>query len=113
MTDREGLMLLLVGLLLAYFLYFWYSSKELFNADGTTVVPLDEPDYGLRGDLLERRPISDYFIRNDRQIRLNDSGGMDFEGNFRPTKEHERNCKRAPCPGGDGYDKEDNCWRCD
>jgi hypothetical protein len=105
--------------ILAIFLFalilFWVIvsfGSEGFSADGTEFLPVGQQRYGLRGEPIHSRPISDYYIRPDRNIRLDPSGGLMYESNFPPMKEHSaHNCDKMNCPTV-GYDSTDTCWSC-
>lgn len=89
---------------------------EGFNSNGTIFVKIDEPRYGLRGELLSRRPISDYYIRPDRHVRVDDSGNEMYVSNRSPIEEGLKGCREVPCPQlgnkWSGYDEQDTCWNC-
>jgi len=88
-------------------------TQEGFGPFSLTFVPEGYPRFGLRGDLLRRSAIDKLFIRPDRRIRLNESGGEMYESNLTPPEEGMKGCKKVACPTAYGqYDNLDQCWQC-
>jgi hypothetical protein len=84
---------------------------EGFNANTNEFVPVSSDRYGLRGDLLRRSNITRYYIRPDRQIKLNASGGEMWESNYAPIDQGMTGCNKVDCPSL-GYDNSDSCYKC-
>lgn len=90
---------------------FW--GAESFDSEMLEFVPVGTPRYGLRGDLLHQRPISDYYISPNRQMRLHPSSGLMYISNRSPSAEGVPNCRKVECPKNTNeYDKLDSCWMC-
>lgn len=105
-------MQIIVILLLALIIVWWFMSRrEKFNQNTTEFVSVGSERYGLRGDLLHRRPIEDYFIGQPiRNHRFNESGGVMTTASNPPSA---CGCNQIPCPHqGGAFDELDHCWQC-
>lgn len=89
-----------------------WTSPESFDSSTSVFVPEGCPRWGLRGEPLRRSCISKYFIRPDRHIMLNNSGGQMWVSNKSPGQEGMSDCRNVKCPPYNGYDQEDHCWKC-
>lgn len=111
--ENKYLVLILVIIALMWFMKV---NKENFDPHGVEFVPVGADRYGLRGDLLYRRSVSDYYIRPDRRVRLNDSSGEMYVSNFDPIDEGLKGCKKMQCPMTSrwegSYDNNDQCYNC-
>lgn len=114
--NRNVVIVFLVIVLLWLIIRSMYPSKgkstESFNADGTEFPPVGCPRYGLRGDKLRSSDIANWYIRPDRQIRLNHSSGEMWQANRTPTQDGIKGCYKVRCPINDEYDSLDTCWKC-
>lgn len=107
---------IVMAILLAVVLWLYYGRDwlaESFDSQGLEFVPVGSDRYGLRGDLLRRRPITDYYISPDRQMRLHPSSGLMYISNRSPSAEGTPNCQKVECPTNTNeYDNRDSCWMC-
>jgi hypothetical protein len=119
--NREVFIVILIALLLLWVIRPFsvdtrvIMSEEGFNANGTAFVPEGSDRYGLRGDLLRRSDIAGNFIRPDRNVVLNHSGGEMYVSDYTPAQEGREGCFKVPCtlnPPFGPLDKLDVCWKC-
>jgi hypothetical protein len=98
-------------IILLVVIWIFYPYFERFDATGTEFVPVGGDRYGLRGELLRRSSIENWYIRPDRRIRLSHSGGEMWESNYDPSVQGIKDCHKVPCPSN-GFDSMDVCWKC-
>jgi len=103
----------LVVVFIIILIFFWIVQpffNEQFSQNTMEFVPYGDQRYGLRSDPLNYRPIADSYISANRNIRLNEAGGMMFEADNPPQGKH---CRKVDCPiNTDEFDALDTCWKC-
>lgn len=112
--HKTLLIIILIAIVVWWLLGWLFKGKsEGFGPDTYEFVPEGSDRYGLRGDLLRRRPIDDYYIVPHRQMRLNSSSGLMYVSNRSPSQEGVKNCRKVQCPTNTNeYDDMDTCWMC-
>jgi len=90
--------------ILIAFVLFTQMNREGFDPNGMEFLPPGVQRYGLRGEPLRQRPISDYYISPNRNIRLSSTAGLMYESNTA-----QKGGRKVACPN-DGYDNKDTCW---
>nr|QBK88572.1 MAG: hypothetical protein LCMiAC01_02490 [Mimivirus LCMiAC01] len=109
--NRETIIIIIVLVVILWLLY--GRRMEGFDQDTVMFVPVGEPRYGLRGDLLDTRDIRYNYISPVRHIRLHNSNNQMWESDNPPSEEGIKDCGKVPCPiNTDEYDKMDTCWKC-
>lgn len=133
MTPHTVLIAALLLIVLATAISFYNSNKKVklegFDKTGSEFVPAGSPRYDLSGKLLPRIYVGDYYVRPDRQIKINGTDGFVWESNLSPKDQeysYSDKCMKVDCPvystsydgytGPDAniiYDTDDVCWKCD
>lgn len=109
--ERINKELIIIIALVVFALWVLYPFFENFDATTSEFVPYGADRYGLRGNLLHRRSIKDFYIRPDRRVRLSLSGGDMWESNYSPSEVGIKDCRQVKCPE-QGYDNIDVCFQC-
>jgi hypothetical protein len=126
MVNIFLILALLVIILTLSITYYRINRSEHFDKTGSDFVGIGDTRYDLRGYKLNRIPVGEYYVRPDRQIKLNGTDGFVWNANLSPTDQGETGCKKTSCPkfpnSYDGYgaaeqsrvyDAKDECWKCD
>jgi len=106
--DRNVVIAIIVIILVIWLLRPYF---ERFDDISSVSLPVGSPLYGLRGEPLRYRSITDNYISPRRQVRLSQSNGDMWDSDFTPAQEGIEGCYNVPCPNV-GYDAQDTCWKC-
>src|SRR5579885_2345132 len=87
-----------IFLIIVCLIWVFFPLLEGFDATGTEFPPVGCPQYGLRGEELNRSDIRKYYIRPERNVRLSQTEGVMWESNLPPNMEGIPGCKREQCP---------------
>lgn len=103
---------IIIIVILVVLLFFIFPMREGFDKQTLEIVPVNAPDYGLRGDLLKTNDIAQLYMSPYQQVIINPSGGFMWSSDFRPNVWNNQ-CKTIACPNNlNNYDALDTCWDC-
>lgn len=106
--NKEVIIAILLILLAVFVMYPLFES---FDATTTEFVPVGDLRHGLRGEPLNTVNIAKYYMRPNRNIVTNNTGGELWESDYAPENERFRGCVKEQCVQP-GQDKMDTCWNC-
>lgn len=106
--------ILLIALILLILWKIWNDNTfEMYGPKTQVFVPVGEDRYDLRGNKMNTRDIYYNYMKPQRHIILNESGGEMWKSDYAPIKEEIKNCKKIKCPENENdYDEMDTCHMC-
>jgi hypothetical protein len=109
---NKDFVLVFLIIVLLWCIFRSYKQTEAFDGASSEFLPVGADRYGLRGDLLNRSSIDNWYASNNRQIMLNNGEGEMWQANGTPPSFGIKDCRKVKCPINGEYDHQDTCWKC-
>ena len=113
MNFEREMLIVFFAILIVWLIVSFRNGNEGFDSTGCASVPIGEPQYGLRGDLLRTSSIDSIFIKANPHVRLHHTNNEMYDSNYPPSKEGIEGCNQVDCPcTADNYYEGSPCWKC-